>query len=322
MAWRLKTGFAGEIFDRTRSRSGRLAEYLLIYTNYLPPENRTASNELVEFLERPNPGQTIVYFGLSYYGKPCGFATLMLYESSAIAIVDHIAIAPTVRGLGAFFMFCDLIAEYLDRQKHSFNYIAAEIVLGGRPYTAGLTPLTLLRLTRLVGFRLVNIPYYAPDIANVEGAESNRAALMLLCQPDRAEIQADEMLRIVRVIYHDHYLAWCERTMKPADFEKYRESALSKLQEISAYLSREKLVKINGMKNLNLPYMVDPHNRPPLTVIHFLILVAIPAVLTILISLAQETALTVSVLAISCALYALLLIPRFRLRLLKLFEQE
>jgi hypothetical protein len=200
MTRRVKTGFAGEVFDQRRSRSAQLAEYLLIYANYLPPENRTASNELVEFLEKPNPGQTIVYFGLSYYGKPCGFATLMLYEQSGLAIVDHIAIAPTVRGFGAFFTFCDLIAEYLERQKHSYNYIAAEIVLGDRPYTAGLTALTLLRLTRFVGFRLANIPYFAPDVTNVGDKTPNRAALMLLCQPDRAEIQANELLRIVRVI--------------------------------------------------------------------------------------------------------------------------
>jgi hypothetical protein len=322
MARRVKTGFAGEIFDQRRSRSALLADYLLIYANYLPPENRTASNELLEFLERPNAGQTIVYFGLSYYGKPCGFATLMLYGNSGIAIVDHIAIAPTVRGLGAFFTFCDLIAEYLERQKHSYNYIAAEIVLGDRPYTAGLTPLTLLRLTRFVGFRLANIPYFAPDITNVEGQKPNRAALMLLCQPDRAEIQADELLRIVRIIYFDHYLAWCERTMTPLEFERYRDGVLSKFKEISDFLEHEDLVKINGMKNLELPYVVDPHNTPPLNMIHFMILVAIPAVLTIAVSLAQETRVTVAVLAVSCIVYASLLIPRFRRPLLRLFEQE
>lgn len=97
MRWKLKTGFAGEIFDqKRRSRAARLLEYLLIYANYLPPEHRTASNELIEFLEHRNPGQTIVYFGLSYYGKPCGFATLMLYKDAGIGIVDHIAKAMSV----------------------------------------------------------------------------------------------------------------------------------------------------------------------------------------------------------------------------------
>jgi hypothetical protein len=292
MRWRLKSGFAGEVFDRKRSRSDRLPEYLLIYANYLPPENRTDTNELLEFLERPNPGQLIVYFGLSYYGKPCGFATLMLYEQSGIGIVDHIAIAPTVRGLGAFFMFCDLIAEYLERQRKSYNYIAAEIVLGNRPYTTGMTPIMLLRLTRFIGFRLANIPYFAPDTTNIEDKTANRAALMLLCQPDRAEIDSAEMSRIINVIYHDHYLAWCRRTMPPNEFQAYQDNVLARLREILIFIDAERIIKINGMKNLDLPYVVDPQNRPPLNVIHFMILVAIPAVLTIVVSLAQETRLT------------------------------
>ena len=322
MRWKLKSGFAGEVFDRKRTRSEQLPGYLLVYANYLPPEHRTASNELVEFLERPNPGQTIVYFGLSYYEKPCGFATLMLYENAGVGIVDHIAIAPTVRGMGAFFMFCDLIAEYLERQKTVYNYIAVEIVLDGRSYTTGLTPLTLLRLTRFVGFRLANLPYYAPDTPRSKDRSANRAALMLFCQPDRNEIDADEMRRVVDVIYHDHYLAWFKRTMQPARFEEYRSRTLSQFKEITDFLSENKEIKINGMRNLELPYVVDPHKVPTFNVIHFMILIAIPAVLTIAVSLAEETRLTLTVLTISCILYSLLFIPQIRQPLLKLFEQE
>jgi hypothetical protein len=110
--------------------------------------------------------------------------------------------------------------------------------------------------------------------------------------------------------------------MTPLEFEQYRDGVLSRFKEISDFLGHETLVKINGMKNLELPYVVDPHNMPPLNTIHFMILVAIPAVLTIAVSLAQETRVTVAVLAMSCIVYASLLIPRFRRPLLRLFEQE
>lgn len=322
MTMKLKSGFEGEVFDRKRSRSTQLADYLLIYTNYLTPEYRTDSNELIEFLETPNAGQTIVYFGLSYYGKPCGFATLMLYQESGVGIVDHIAIAPTVRGLGAFFMFCDLIAEFLERQRHTYNYIAAEIVLGNRSYATGMSPLTLLRLTRFIGFRLVNIPYVAPDDENIMSATPERAALMLICQPDRSEIEALELIRILKVIYFDHYLAWCRRTMKPKELAKYRSKLSTTFRTVSDFIEREKTIKINGMKNLDLPYIVDPYKRPPLSALHFIIMVAVPAVLTIVVSLAQETRLTLGVLAFSCTIYAILLVPRFRHRLLKFFQLE
>jgi hypothetical protein len=323
MSSRLKSGFEGEVFDQKRSRSAELVDYLLIYTNYLTPEYRTDSNELIEFLENPNDGQTIVYFGLSYYGKPCGFATLMLYQDTGIGIVDHIAIAPTVRGLGAFFMFCDLIAEFLEKQRHTYNYIAAEIMLGNRPYVSGMPPLTLLRLTRFVGFRLVNMPYIAPDDLNIMSKQPERAALMLLCQPNRTEIDAHELIRILKVIYYDHYLAWCKRTMKPKELAKYREKLSSTLQHIIDFIEREATVKINGMKNLDLPYIVDPHKRPPpLSALHFMVLIAFPAVITIAVALAQETELTLVILGVVCVLYALLFVPRVRHMLFKFFRLE
>ena len=141
MAWKFKSGFAGEVFDKKRSRSPRLAEYLLIYVQHLAPERRTETNELLEFLENPNSGQIIVYFGLSYRGKPCGFATLMLYPDSGVGVVDHIAIAPTVRGYGAFFSFCEFIADYLETQKQIYNYLISEILLGEHAYVTGMSPL-------------------------------------------------------------------------------------------------------------------------------------------------------------------------------------
>jgi hypothetical protein len=98
MAWRLTSGFAVETFDRRRARSPRLTEYFTIYVQNLTPAHRTKTSELQEFLARPDQGREVVYFGLSYYGKPCGFATLMFYPEAGLGVFDHVTIAPTDRG--------------------------------------------------------------------------------------------------------------------------------------------------------------------------------------------------------------------------------
>ncbi len=103
----LRSGFAVEVFDRARARSADLTSFLQLYLQYLAPEHRTKTNELIDFLENPLPGQVIVYFGLTYHGKPCGIATLMIYTGAQVGIVDHVAITPTVRGFGAFYSLCE-----------------------------------------------------------------------------------------------------------------------------------------------------------------------------------------------------------------------
>ena len=94
MKWRIKSGFSVDAFERAQSRSRRLADYLTIYVQNFAPSHRTKTNELLEFLEKPDEGRFIVYFGLSYFGKPCGFATLMLSPDSNVGVIDHLAISP------------------------------------------------------------------------------------------------------------------------------------------------------------------------------------------------------------------------------------
>ena len=101
------------------------------------------------------------------------------------------------------------------------------------------------------------------------------------------------------------------------------DTALRKLYgDFSGAVQSEGTIKINGMKNFDLPYLVDPHKKPSWTILGYMTMVAIPAVLTIAIAFAQEARLTVYVLIVTCFLFALLLIPRLRRPLLRFFQQE
>lgn len=322
MAWRLKSGFSLDAFERKQSRSPRLAEYLTVYLQHLAPSHRTKTNELLEFLSNPDKGRVIVYFGLSYYGKPCGFATLMLYPDSSLGVIDHVAIAPTARGYGAFFSLCELIAEYLERSRHTYNYLIAEIVLGDQPVVTGTTGLMLIRLTRFIGFRIANLPYYAPDPLIVRDKESCRAALMILAQPDKTKIDADELLALLRVIYFKHYGDWYRRIMRSDEFSSYETALTKAFDQTAAFIRSEKTIKINGMKNLELPYIVEPGSKVSASLIGYVMLVALPAILTIAVAIEQETRLTAAIAVITAVLFCLLLIPKIRGPLLRFFQLE
>jgi hypothetical protein len=322
MAWRLKSGFSVDTFERGQARSKRLAEYLTVYLQHFAPAHRTKTNELVEFLENPDEGRVIVYFGLSYFGKPCGFATLMFYPDSNLGVVDHVAVAPTARGYGAFFSFCELIAEYLDRNNFALNYLVAEIMLGDQPFVTGFTPLTLIRLMRFLGFRVANLPYYAPDPAMVRDKDSCRAALMVISQPDKAAMGSEELLELLRVVYFKHYGDWYRRVMAAEKYSEYERVIVKSFDEIKEYVRATKTIKINGMKNFELPYVVEPGSKVSVGFVGYIVLIALPATLTIALAIEQETRLTAAVAIVTGIIFCLTLIPRCRRFVLKFFQLE
>lgn len=317
-----KSGFAVEVFDRSRARSSGLMPYLQIYLQYLAPEHRTKTNELMEFLENPLPGQMIIYFGLTYHGKPCGIATLMLYPADQVAIIDHIAIAPTVRGAGAFFAFCENIADYIEIENVACNYLIAEIMLTDQPVTTGLNALSLIRLSRFIGFRVANVPYYAPDTMISSNRKSCRAALVVFSQPEKTRLAPEEFVRILRVIFFDHYLAWHERTMTPNEFEIYESAAKREFDALVSSSVKKDYITINGMRNFDLPYVLDVARKPTFNVLGAVILLVIPAALTVALALMQDIWISIGVFIIAGGVFGLSLLPRFRGPILRFFQLE
>jgi hypothetical protein len=318
----LKSGFAVQVFDRPRARSPDLLAFLQIYLQYLAPEHRTKTNELVAFLADPLPGQVIVYFGLTYRGKPCGIATLMLYPASQVAVIDHIAIAPTERGYGAFFAFCEHIADYIEQEQTACNYLIAEIILSDQPVTTGLNALALIRLSRFVGFRVANVPYYAPDTQIPSNRKSCRAALAIFSQPEKNAIDPSEFMRLLRVIFFDHYRAWHERTMNSHEFAIYDEAARKEYDALSSFVADKQFITINGMRNFDLPYVLDPARKPNLNLLGATLLVAVPAALTIVLAVMQAIWIAVVVLAIVVVVFGLAMVPKLRGPILKFFQLE
>jgi hypothetical protein len=317
-----KSGFAVVAFERRHARSRQLAEYLTIYLQNFAPAHRTKTNELVEFLENPDEGRMVVYFGLSYHGKPCGFATLMFYPAFSLGVVDHMAITQTARGYGAFFSFSDLISDYLDNKRVALNYLLTEVTLGEQPLSTGITPLTLVRLMRFLGFRLANLPYYAPDPLIVSNKEACRAALMIVSRPDKATMGSDELMSLLNVVYFKHYGEWYRRVMTAEVYSKYEEAIKEAFDQIGSFVHASKTIKINGMKNFELPYTVEPGGKIGVGVIGNMTLIALPAILTIALAFEQQTSLTTAVAVATIIIFGIALIPRCRRFLFRFFQLE
>lgn len=321
-AKRLRSEFELEVFDRRRAGSPELLDYLQIYIQHLAPQHRTKTRELLQFLRDPLPNQSIIYFGLLRQGRPCGVATLMHYRDSHVAFVDHMAIAQTDRGAGAFFEFCNRIADYLESKPIVFNYLLVEIILNDQPITTGIDALTLIRLTRFLGFKIACLPYYAPDESLPSDREGCRAALAVFAQPDRSEIDAAEFMRMCRVIFFDHYLAWHKKTMTQWEYNAYEIAARAEFERLEEVVQRKGSVRLNGMKNFDLPYILESQRPKRMSMLGSMVLVAVPATITIVFAALQSLWFTVIAVAVTGMAFSLLLVPKLRKPLLKFFQLE
>jgi hypothetical protein len=318
---RFTSAFAVEVFDRRNARSDRLADFLAIYVQHFGPEHRTATNELLEFLALPPPDRTIIYFGLTYAEQPCGFATFMFYPDGPIGIVDHLVVAPNLRGYGAFFSFCDLIAAYLESRRMLFDHVIAEVLLNERHIAATIKPALLVRLMRLVGFRVAKTRYWAPDPLIATDPDACRSALLFASRPERDELPTSEFLRLVELIYRVHYSEWYRRTMPPAAFAVYETAALGLLAKVRAGVADERRIVLNGMKNLDLPFIIDPNAPAPPSAIIYMALIAIPAAVGVAVAAAQELWVALAAAVAAAAIIALFVLhPRLRRPILRAFQ--
>ena len=318
---RLTSAFAVEAFDRRNARSDRLAEFMTIYVQHFGPEHRTPTNELIDFLAAPPPDRSITYFGLTYDDQPCGFATFMFYPEGPIGIIDHLVVAPNLRGYGAFFSFCDLIAVDLERRQIVFDHIIAEVMLNERHVAATIKPMLLVRLMRLVGFRVAKAAYWSPDPSIVSDPNGCKAALLFASQPERDELPVSEFVRLVELIYRGHYGRWYERTMNASEFDRYSAVANELLDKVRRAVAHEQRIILNGMRNLDLPFSVDPNPPASPSALIYVFLLAVPAAAALAVALVQE--LWVTVIAVAAAIVTIgvfAINPRLRRPLMAAFR--
>ena len=323
MARRIKSKFALDVFDGKLTSKRALIRYIDIYLENISPENRTDTNEMIAFLEDPLPDRRIIYFGLSHANVPCGFAMFILYPTDRTAVVDQLAIDVKVRGIGAFFEFVDLISEYLTEKLIFPDYILVEIMKRSQSLQGEVNPGSLIRLLRVIGFRVVQIPYIAPHTGIVRNPDEYRSALMVVSRQSQSELSRDECTRLIELMYYTHYLSWYQKAWDDRRVAPYKHALEKCFKRLSERLQTMDFVRLNGAANApEETFMRAGIAQHAPNYARAAILFA-PIALTIVISLTQELWLTASV--IGATLFGLVLVfavPSLRTKFMRFFGLE
>lgn len=252
MVRRIRSSFELEVFDQSAASARRLESFLDVYVKHLSPKHRTETNELIYYLHEPLEGRRIIYFGMTFRGEPCGYCALMYYAAKRVGVFDFIVIAPTARGHGAYFAFADLIAEYLERRRIFADYLVAEVISDDGLSDPLTSPISIVRLLRLQGFRRARIKYHAPDPMMVTSLGSCGASLMIASNHKRESIDAPELIKIVDLIYFDHYFRWHGPLMEGAARKEYERALKAEHARLSQRAQSNDPIILNGMKDADV----------------------------------------------------------------------
>jgi len=316
MGQRRKSRFELEVFDQRATPRRRLDEFLELYVHYFTPQHRTDTSQLLYYIKNPLSGRRIIYFGLCYEGQPAGFAVLMCYPAQAVGIFDFIVLAPNRRGEGAYFAFTNLIVEYLEEERIVCNYLVAEVVRAEGQLTHGVTSVGLIKLLRRQGFRTARMPYKAPDPIIVSDPGACEAALMLVVEPDQEELPAAEMVKLVELIYLNHYLLWFKGVMPPTEGRAYEQAVRAECGTICQMVRGQRTITLEGSRSpdLNIQYKSER------TQIVTIVAGATAAVISTAVALKQEPRIGLPLAGVSLvALAAALSRKRIARSFLRLF---
>jgi hypothetical protein len=303
---RLSTGYTMLVFDKKNHNASRLAPFLKIYTDGLPSERRTKTNELVAFLPEPPDERSIAYLGLCRDGRPIGFAVFMYYDYEKYAIVDHLIVSEKDRSISAFFSFCELINDYINQIGVELEHLVSEVFIDDEFDKFTQKSLVLTRLLRVVGFKVARIEYWSPDPIISKSLSDARALLLLASKPERKSIASDDLNRLVTHIYQKHAYGWYQKTLKTDAYENYKNLCDKQLNVMNKFLQNSKNITLNGAPKIDIPFTRFRTSVERANTGLFSILMILPPIISTVVAFVQEWKAAAATSAVVTLVLALL----------------
>jgi hypothetical protein len=187
-----------------------LVKALSIYVQNIDHEALTSTNEILHCLDNYNDTSPNDFYLFGIYNDTdhvVGFLQFVHFKKGKILFIDYIVLGTISRSKGSFQEVIELLKVFLIKNKIDFDYIICEV-----EDNQGKT--SLIRLYKMLGFKKFDIPYVQPYISNNFDLElldeSFNQPYALMVYTDKTEVDKYEFLRILNVIYYDHYKKWYE----------------------------------------------------------------------------------------------------------------
>ncbi len=258
-------------------------EAVRIYAEVTPPALRDSTNYLAYWIgryDRVFRGDHLMFFSFYFDNKVVGFSLATYLSSAKLLIIDHIAIAADYRKNDAFFVLAEQIRGYVRHLNLDIMYVATEIDAYGEDAQRPSEGQLLVRLAKLLGFRVAKALYYQPSLGDQNPTSERRTVLMIrpYAHTNTSELSKAEYLNIVHCLYFDHYVRWYADVLE--DPKSYEARVKQLYDQVEASLKRNAPVELNGHHADGILGGHAPTAKTPTELLRFIF----PGVLVILLT--------------------------------------
>lgn len=197
------------LLDNIKDSLSYFNEALEIYSNEIPYNVRTDTNEIMYWFEEYNKiyKDKLMIFALLFNNKTVGFIQIVYFQNALFATIDYVVIKKEFRKY--FSSFYILLLENIEKNLQKINFIVTEIDAENK---------VLERLAKIKGFESLG-NYIQPPMSGMEDTEI--IAKLLFKRIKKNETHIEKNL-IIKTLYFDHYLRWYKPLLSNENYEQYK----------------------------------------------------------------------------------------------------
>ena len=197
-------------------------EALRIYSDTIPFEIRTNTNEITYWLTNTSPLFQMYAFGLYLNEKLIGLALNTYIPYTQIVIDDYIAVLEPYMINTLFLNYMGLIQNFYKNNNFNISYYITEISNKHNGSNINRESMMSLKLLCLDDYVRVDTLYIEPQLG-LHNPESEFDAYIYIKSVDTpSKIQKSTYKEIVKSIYYNYYLEWYTPMLSSNEFTIYK----------------------------------------------------------------------------------------------------
>lgn len=230
-----------KLFENSTSED--FTEALDIYLDEMPSELRTASNEIIYWIDNYNGlfDDKLLVFGFYENENLIGFSQCLYFVKECFITIDYFVISANYRGNHSFQMIIALLKEFFKKYKFEYNFIVTEIDSENK---------SLVQLLKTNGFGEIQSQYFQPSLGINNFDSLIEAKLLYFPAYEDKVIKKETYKMIIETLYFKHYSRWYSAFLGDKDLESYKSMIEDNKAKIFKTLD-DKINVIGGKKPMN-----------------------------------------------------------------------
>jgi len=268
------------------SKHKDIAKLMKLYSCNIAPSARTDTREILYWLDN----STDDYFQIfAFYLNELliGYCQVAYFPVNKLLFIDYIVIDEHYRGR-AYFEFVYSIKDYFEEKNIEINYYLAEVPHYSTDETPSHNSITMIRLLKQSGFKVVKAGYFQPELG--KNKESCMKTTLLIYSQDQSfsRIKKETFEDIVKTIYYDHYFKWYNMFLQGEDLQNYRKQLDHLYSDVIKKVVKKKHIELNGYNHLIEGKTTPPEVIKEATIVNiatfFIAVISITAILMLIAS--------------------------------------